>query len=665
MPLLQQKPDPVGTQNSLRSRTAFKSLLLGALMLLVLPMGAHIVPPEDLHPVAESYRRLNFLLNLRPVPWLEVGSDLKVVNTALAQVVEQHGAATGLVPSEVKGLDLDPELAWLFEPPGNREREAEGKEMLGLREQQELAQSVFESVTRRVASTLVLHLEAAAVSVADHTEAARHLETARQLWAAFEPTLRSTDRAGYQQAGRHWLEMTSALGNPGILGIGATLPKGQDFEHHAGLLGDYLRTNFGARFQAPKGTFAPLPAHSPTFDRDATLPAILPPGAEINKQLPRPRQILNMSQRGVDERQTPLIALGDMAFDSPVIFGEPARSLGLSCNSCHNKSITNPKFFLPGLSSREGGLDVSNSFFAPHANNGHFDPVDIPDLRGLRFTAPYGRNGRFESLREFTRNVIVNEFNGEEPDPVLLDGLVAYMMEFDFLPNPQLMPDGRLSRQASAASRRGEKIFHRPFEQMADRSCATCHVPSDHFLDRKRHDISSVAGAAKSSRDGALDTPTLLSSRYTAPYFHDGSLPTLRSVTDWFNDRYRLELSETDLKDLTAYLEVIGDGVDPYEDTLFTLESEMEEFDFFLSAYEFLASRGKTNLIDTTLMTIAFEIRAHKWDVQDTRLLPVLDRLAELMDEAYEANHKGERRLAAERVAEYRRLYEENVEVLR
>ncbi|MCH9649051.1 MAG: cytochrome C [Deltaproteobacteria bacterium] len=668
MPLSQHKLDPVTKQSPRSSRGGLGALLISALLvsvlvLLDLPLNAHIVPPEDLHPAAESYRRLNFLLNLRPVPWLEVGRDLKVIDGALAQVVEQKGKVTGLTVPEVNGLDLDSETAWLLEP--QESQQAEGREVPGIREQQLLAQRTFEIATRKVSRALVLELETAAASISDHSTALGHLETARQLWAAFEPTLRSTDRAGFQEAGRHWLEMTSALGSPGILGIGATPPKQQEFEHNARRLGEYLNANFGASFQAPSGTLAPLPAHSPTFDRDAALPAILPPGAEINKQLPRPRQILNMSERGVDERQTPLIALGDMAFDSPMIFGEPARALGLSCNSCHNKSITNPKFFLPGLSSREGGLDVSNSFFAPHANNGHFDPVDIPDLRGLRFTAPYGRNGRFESLREFTRNVIVNEFNGAEPDPVLLDGLVAYMMEFDFLPNPALRPDGRLHTGASESTRRGEEIFYRPFEQMADRSCATCHVPSDHFLDRKRHDIGSVVGAAESSRDGAMDTPTLLSSRHTAPYFHDGSLPTLRSVTDWFNERYDLGLSEVDLGDLTAYLEVIGDGVDPYEDTLHTLESELEEFDFFLSAYEFLASRGKSDLIDTTLVTIAFEIRAHKWDVQDARLLPVLDRLAELMDEAYEANHQGESEMVADRIAEYRRLYQENVEVLR
>ena len=106
------------------------------------------------------------------------------------------------------------------------------------------------------------------------------------------------------------------------------------------------------------------------------------------------------------------------------------------------------------MTKHAGGVDVSSSFFAPHANNGLFDPLDIPDLRGIRFTAPYGRNGRFSSLRDFIRNVIVNEFNGPEPDPIVVDAMLAYMMEFDFLPNPMLNKDGTLNSKAPAPARR-------------------------------------------------------------------------------------------------------------------------------------------------------------------------------------------------------------------
>ncbi|MEX2016691.1 MAG: cytochrome c peroxidase, partial [Candidatus Hydrogenedentales bacterium] len=401
-----------------------------------------------------------------------------------------------------------------------------------------------------------------------------------------------------------------------------------------------------------------------SINRNAVIPAKLPPGAAINKQLPRPRQVLNMAARGVDETETTLIALGDMAFDSPYIFGEPARSLQISCNTCHNKSITNPKFFIPGLSNRNGALDVSNGFFAPHANNGHFDPLDIPDLRGIRFTAPYGRNGRFSSLREFTRNVIVNEFNGPEPQPVLLDAMIAYMNEFDFLPNSQLNPNGTLKDSAPEPAKRGEDLFSKPFAQMNGMSCATCHIPSNHFLDNKKHDIGSVHGTSDYSRDGALDTPTLLSSRWSGPYLHDGRCDTLGEVVDWFNEKYALELKDDECADLAGYLEVIGDGEDAYEDTMYTLEAEMEEFSFFLSSYDFVKRVQQPEILATICQTVAEEIRAHKWDVQDQSQLAVLDELASIMDEAYTAILAGDLDAADALVAEYRALYEEHAEKL-
>jgi cytochrome c peroxidase len=55
---------------------------------------------------------------------------------------------------------------------------------------------------------------------------------------------------------------------------------------------------------------------------------------------------------------------------------------------------------------------VSNGFFNPPADDHVFNPVRIPTLRGIRYLAPYGRDGRIASLREFTRNVIVAEFGG-------------------------------------------------------------------------------------------------------------------------------------------------------------------------------------------------------------------------------------------------------------
>jgi mono/diheme cytochrome c family protein len=239
------------------------------------------------------------------------------------------------------------------------------------------------------------------------------------------------------------------------------------------------------------------------------------------------------------------------------------------------------------------------------------------------------------------------------------------MNEFDFLPNTRLKADGSLNHQASASAQRGEKIFHKPFEQMGDMSCATCHIPSNNFIDRKSHDIGTLKGSEPYSRDRSMDTPTLLGIKYTAPYFHDGSQSSIQEVIHWFNESFGLELKNRELEDLTAYVETAGDGVDAYEDTSYYLAAEMEEFSFFLSTYEFLKEKNKRELMNITFQTIGSEIANHKWELQDPSYLPIMNRLSEIMYEAVKANRKGDDQTVDWKVAEYRKLYKDNVEHLK
>jgi hypothetical protein len=626
---------------------AVAALLAGAPSIV----SAHVIPPEKLHPVAEAYRRAYFLLEMNPVVWEQAQPDIETIGHYWSDLDAEAGA---------RFLEQAREIITAATIPADEEL---GVEPLPRRT---AASRIFQLATHAVTEIGKAELHRAYGSLNDFDSAKAALRRSQGSFEAFGDVLRAADPQAYRQIGVQWLDLFSALGSPGLLGEGAAPADSKRFENAGKEVLAYMEANFGEKFQPPHDRpLAPWPVNSPTYDADADLPIKTPPGGNVNKQLPRPRQILNMASRGVDESETNLIAMGDMAFDSPFILGEPARSMGISCNTCHNKSITNPQFFIPGVSSRPGTYDVSNSLFAPHANNGHFDAVVIPDLRGIRFTGPYGRNGRFASLREFVRNGIVNEFNGPEPDPVLLDGIIAYMFEFDFLSNALLNEDGTLDGNAPEAAQRGEKIFNRPFERMGGMSCATCHIPSANFIDHKRHDIGTANGYEDLSRDRAMETPTLLGIKYTPPYFHDGSQPTLRGVVDWFNEHNGLGLSERELSDLTAYVETVGDGVEAYEDTTHTLDAEMEEFSFFLSAYEFLEQRRKYDLASTTFQTIAFEIRAHKWDLQDYSFLPVLEEMASLMDKAYEANEAGDRRTVRRLIAEYRQVYEANVDGLK
>lgn len=636
---------------SLATRCVRGWLWVVAILLLAAQARAHIIPPEKLHPVAESYRRVSFLLNMIPVAWDQVEPEI----VALADYWR---------PIEAQAADSFLQEAQAIIAKATIKAEPEkGIESLPRRQ---AAEQVFELCTRVIPVLVRHHLKETEQKTGDRLEALAELKKAQGIWQAFEDTLSVVDPEAYRAQGEAWLQMTSALGTPGLLGAGAVPFDRDNFRKQSQVVLDYLDGSYGKEFRAVEGRrLAPAPVRSATFNKEAKLPLRLPPGANINKQLPRPRQILNMAARGVDESETALIALGDMAFDSAEIFGEPARSLGISCNTCHNKSITNPNFFIPGLSARPGGADITGSFFAGQLNNGHFDPLDIPDLRGIRFLAPYGRNGRFESLRDFVRFVIVNEFNGDEPDPMLIDAIIAYMNEFDFLSNPHLNPDGTLNEKAPADARRGEKLFTKSFPQMNGMSCSTCHIPSANFVDHKRHDIGTVKGYEPFSRDRALKTQTLLGIKHTPPYFHDGSKETLRDVSEYFNNYYKLNLSARELADLTAYVETVGDGIEPMEDTMYTLESEMEEFSFFISTFEFLDEKNKPYLMGLTFRTIATEIRAHKWDLQDYSHMPVLDQMAALMDQGDAAIKAGDRARVRQIVAAYRQMYEKNKDVLK
>lgn len=629
--------------------TTFVSKLahLAAILLVAAQARAHVVPPEQFHPVVESYRRAMFLLNLNPVRWDEVKTDAERIATGLETISRERAAAYRRAVAEAIAKPTAPVK--------------EGGDAPGPDARQEAVRAVFDLSTRAVAGLLTAELERLKASTNDRSVAARHLDLARKLWAGFEHEVKATDQPMFREIGFCWLKLATALGSAPLLGQGETPVDARTVHGEADEILAYV-TECYAGFNAPSGrALAPVPRASKTFNPRAAIPARLPPGSDINKQRPRPRQILNLVARGVDETETPLVAFGDMTFDSPLIFGEPARSLGISCNNCHNKSITNPQFKIPGLSRHAGGLDVSSVFFAPHANNSLFDPLDIPDLRGIRFTAPYGRNGRFSSLRDFIRNVIVNEFNGPEPDPIVVDAMLAYMMEFDFLPNPSLHKDGTLNDKAPAAAQRGGQLFLKPFAQMNGMSCATCHVPSSHFVDHQRHDIGSVKGAEDDSLDRALDTPTLLSARFTAPYFHDGSLATLEDVVRWFDREYSLKLDESQVGDLTAYLETVGDGKEPYEENPdLAAPGEVQEQYFFMASWEFLRDKGKPDLADLLFRTVAQELRNEKWGLKYPEATEAVEKMAQLADAAIAANKAGQTEAVSAKVAEFRKLYETN-----
>ncbi|MEH2470151.1 cytochrome c peroxidase [Nitrobacteraceae bacterium AZCC 2161] len=281
----------------------------------------------------------------------------------------------------------------------------------------------------------------------------------------------------------------------------------------------------------------------------------LPATTELNEDaLDKPREVFR--SEGVGGGKSYLVNLGNLAFSSSGILGGVARQAGVSCSTCHVNGASNAKFFIPKLSTRPGNFDTTGPLFNPKADNFVLDPIRIPSLRGARYLAPYGHDGRMASLHDFVRNVIVNEFSGPEPSPGIVNAIVAYIHDIDFLPNPNLGPGGHLIGQVSDAERRGEALFLKPFPHDPSLSCAGCHVPSAAFVDHQQHDVGS---------GGLFKTPTLRNADFNAPYFHDGRFDSYDQVVAHFDRVFDLGLSTQDRRDLVAYLTAVGDGVQPYE----------------------------------------------------------------------------------------------------
>lgn len=325
--------------------------------------------------------------------------------------------------------------------------------------------------------------------------------------------------------------------------------------------------------------------------------SVLPPGTELDQdQLDRPNELFYSELAG--GKRSYLLNLGDMLFSSPAILGGLARQADISCGTCHQQGAGNAKLFVPGLSARSGTFDTTGHLFNAKADNGVFDPVRIPSLRGVKYLAPYTHDGRFPTLREFTRNAIVNEFAGAEPSAQVLDALVNYIQEIAFLPNPKLTAGGRLTDKASDAARRGEALFNKPFPHDAAMSCASCHQPSGAFVDHQVHDVAS---------GGWYKTKTLLNANFNAPYFHDGRYDDYAQVVAHFDRHFDLGLAAGEQSDLVAYLNAVGDAAEPIVRN--TVQAQLEEIADFVSVLDTAIPERNREVIALTVDAVGREWR--------------------------------------------------------
>lgn len=121
-------------------------------------------------------------------------------------------------------------------------------------------------------------------------------------------------------------------------------------------------------------------------------------------------------------KNDPRFTAGRAIFQTPNLLGGQAAKAGLSCESCHSGGTTNPHFHFPNMSDAPGTADVTHSFFSRLRGNRKFDPVPIPDL-----TKPGKVSHEGRALEYFIRGLIVEEFDGQEPDDTTLEVLSFYV----------------------------------------------------------------------------------------------------------------------------------------------------------------------------------------------------------------------------------------------
>ena len=191
-------------------------------------LQAHIVPSERLHPVAESHRRLVFALNLNPIPWDLVGNDLATLFPG------------GVTKTARAALEA-------------------GVEAASAAERRAAARQLLDEATRSVTGLLAATLEESKKNLEDYSKAAAALETARQIWASFEPVVKATDPIAFRRLGKCWLRMSSSLGSPGILDLGAVAPEVETFLGEADEMIAYVLHSFAGDSVLPGGRLAALP----------------------------------------------------------------------------------------------------------------------------------------------------------------------------------------------------------------------------------------------------------------------------------------------------------------------------------------------------------------------------------------------------------------------
>ncbi|MBZ0283796.1 MAG: hypothetical protein K8L97_23870 [Anaerolineae bacterium] len=175
-------------------------------------------------------------------------------------------------------------------------------------------------------------------------------------------------------------------------------------------------------------------------------------------------------------------------------------------------------------------------------------PRNTPVLYNLLETAPYNWSGNWDELADAELKVRLLQggtglIDASSISPALgdphgglsldLDVLASYLSTLDGPPTPSTADADQIAR--------GQEVFEA-------QGCAECHVGS----------VGTNLQAQDVGTGGTFDTPSLRWLWLSAPYFHDGSAPTLRDVFMLFGAHQLIQtVPSEDIDALVVYLQTL------------------------------------------------------------------------------------------------------------
>ncbi|MDD2598491.1 MAG: cytochrome B6 [Kiritimatiellae bacterium] len=226
-------------------------------------------------------------------------------------------------------------------------------------------------------------------------------------------------------------------------------------------------------------------------------------------------------------------------------------SLGVTCFDCHANGHANGANHLVG--------DIRPQEFRHR--------IETPTLRGVNVQRLFGSQRALKTVEDFAEFEQRGAYFDGDHCMAAKKGVnvlergsqVHFMAEFmailDFPPAPKLNIYGELDKaKATESELRGEVLFN------GKARCNACHA-APYYTDNSMHNLKAerfykqeMDNGMMMAHDGSIKTFPLRGIKDSPPYLHDGRCLTLDDTVEYFNLIQQLHLSQTEKKDLVAFM---------------------------------------------------------------------------------------------------------------